>query len=215
METGTSNVVVENKPAQEPQDKQPREKKTGFWHGIREWVQVIVIALVIALPIRFFVAEPFVVNGASMDPTFATGEFLIVDRLTYDFHSPQRGDVIVFEYPNDPSVFYIKRVIGLPGDTISIKDGCVPIQPGGSTTPAIMLDEPYVLADHASHDTGRFQKLGPTQYFVMGDNRAQSSDSRSWGPLDSKFIIGRPIVRLTPLSAISFLPGQYDEKTSK
>jgi len=91
------------------------EKRSGFWNGVREWAKVIVIALLIALPIRFFIVEPFVVNGASMDPTFSSGQFLLVDRLTYRFEPPQRGDVIVFEYPNDPSVYYIKRIVGLPG----------------------------------------------------------------------------------------------------
>ena len=88
------------------QGESPVPKKNSAWHAVREWVQVIVIALIIALPIRWLVAEPFIVNGASMDPTFATGQFLIVDRLTYDFSAPKRGDVIVFEYPNDPSVYW-------------------------------------------------------------------------------------------------------------
>ncbi|MDB5238722.1 MAG: signal peptidase signal peptidase [Candidatus Parcubacteria bacterium] len=185
-------------------------RRGGFWKSIGEWVKVILIALIIALPIRFFIAEPFVVNGASMDPTFSTGQFLIVDRLTYDFKKPSRGDVIVFEYPNDPSVYYIKRVIGLPGEIISVKDGKVSIAATPSSTP-VALNETYVEQDHASHDTVQTRALGPTEYFVMGDNRAQSSDSRAWGPLDAHFIIGRPIVRLTPLSAISILPGHKNE----
>ncbi len=189
---------------------EPREHRGGFWKSLGEWVRVIVFALVIALPIRFFIAEPFVVNGASMDPTFSTGQFLIVDRLTYDFRPPARGDVIVFEYPNDPSVYYIKRVIGLPGETVHIQDGKVSIAATPSSTP-VALDESYIEKDHLSHDTLVTKTLSPTEYFVMGDNRAQSSDSRSWGPLDSHFIIGRPIVRLTPLSAISVLPGHYNE----
>ncbi len=186
------------------------EQQNGFWKGVREWAQVIVIALIIALPIRFFIAEPFVVNGASMDPTFSTGQFLVVDRLTYDFEPPRRGDVIVFEYPNDPSVYYIKRIVGLPGETISIQDGQVNIQTNASSTP-FAVDQSFIAPDHASHDTLPPLTLGPTQYFVMGDNRAQSSDSRAWGPLDRHFIIGRPIIRLTPLNAISILPGQNHE----
>lgn len=192
-----------------------------FWASVREWVRVILIALVIAIPIRFFIAEPFIVNGASMDPTFSTGQFLVVDRVTYRFEQPQRGDVIVFEYPNDPSVYYIKRIVGLPGERVIIQDGHVSIQePASSSTPArtFALDEPYIAGYHASHDTGVFPEggkpLGPDQYFVMGDNRAESSDSRVWGPLDARFIIGRPVVRLTPLSAISFLPGDYHEAST-
>ncbi len=185
------------------------ENKNGFWHSIREWVQVIVIALIIALPIRWYVAEPFIVNGASMDPTFATGQFLVVDRLTYHFESPKRGDVIVFEYPNDPSTYYIKRIIGLPGETVNIKDGMITIvnkeNPSG-----LKLSEPYLATEHISHDTSS-KTLGATEYFVMGDNRSQSSDSRYWGPLDAHFIIGRPIVRLLPVTTISVWPGQESQ----
>jgi signal peptidase I len=190
----------------------PQDKKGRFWASVGEWVKVIVIALIIAIPIRTFIAEPFVVQGASMDPTFDTGQFLIVDRLTYDFRKPERGDVIVFEYPNDTTQDYIKRVIGLPGETLSIKGGKISIQESPSSTP-VVLDEPYIESQHISYDDFASTTLGPTQYFVMGDNRAQSSDSRSWGLLDYHFIIGRPVLRLSPLSAISALPGQYHEET--
>jgi signal peptidase I len=185
------------------------DKKRGAWAVIREWAQVIVIALVISLPIRFFIAEPFVVNGASMDPTFSTGQFLIVDRLTYRLEAPKRGDVVVFEYPNDPRVYYIKRIIGLPGETVDIKNGNVTIfnseYPKGD-----QLKEPYIEAAHASHDTLHVV-LKPTEYFVMGDNRAQSYDSRTWGPLDKHFIVGRPIVRLFPINTLSAVPGEYHQ----
>jgi len=187
-------------------DPQPGSAPSA-WKSVREWVQVIVVALLIALPIRFFIAEPFIVNGASMDPTFSTGQFLVVDRITYRFEPPRRGDVIVFEYPNDPSIYYIKRIIGLPGETVSIHDGTVSIAATPTSTP-IELNEPYIEASHASHDTFAPETLGPTEYFVMGDNRAQSSDSRVWGPLDAHFIVGRPVVRLLPVSTASFMPGE-------
>lgn len=186
---------------------------------MREWIRVIIIALIIAIPVRYFIAEPFIVNGASMDPTFSTGQFLIVDRVTYRFEQPARGDVVVFEYPNNPSVYYIKRIIGLPGERIRITDGKITVEET-STTKEFTLDESYVQSYHISHDTivlpENKQPLGPGQYIVLGDNRAESSDSRVWGPLDKSFIIGRPIVRLTPLTAITLLPGQYHESiTSK
>ena len=178
----------------------------SLWHSILEWAKVVVIALAIALPIRWFVAEPFIVNGASMDPTFATGQFLVVDRLTYRFEAPKRGDVIVFEYPNDPSVYYIKRIIGLPGETVNINNGKITItnkeNPNG-----LLLNEAYLATEHLSYDTSS-TTLDSTHYFVMGDNRSQSSDSRIWGALDKHFIIGRPIVRLLPLPTISLWPGQ-------
>lgn len=181
---------------------------------MREWTQIIVVALIIAFPIRLFIAEPFIVNGASMDPTFSTGQFLIVDRVTYRFEEPARGDVIVFEYPGDPSVYYIKRIIGLPGEAVHIKDGKISIKSPATTT-LIAIDEPYIGPDHMSYDTINEKPLGPTEYFVMGDNRAQSADSRVWGPLEKHFIIGRPLVRLTPLSQISLFPGEYHEEKTK
>ncbi len=186
----------------------PRVERT-LWHTLREWIQVIIIALVVALPVRFLIAEPFIVNGASMDPTFSTGQFLIVDRLSYRFESPTRGDVVVFEYPNNPSIYYIKRIVGLPGEIVSIKNGKVSIindeHPQG-----MALTEPYVDASHASTDTLR-EALSGTEYFVMGDNRRESSDSRTWGPLDQNFIVGRPIVRLLPVTQASVFPGEYQQ----
>jgi signal peptidase I len=187
----------------------PRRPGNTIRGTIREWLQVIIIALLISLPIRFFIAEPFVVNGASMDPTFSTGQFLIVDRLTYRFEEPKRGDVIVFKYPNNPSTYFIKRIIGLPGETVSIKNGIVTIINTESPTGTV-LDETYVDSSHRSHENTS-SILGPDQYFVMGDNRAQSSDSRIWGALDKGLIAGRPIVRLLPVTQLSLLPGIYHE----
>jgi signal peptidase I len=185
------------------------ENDTSFRHSVLEWIKVIVIALAIALPIRWFVAEPFIVNGASMDPTFATGQFLIVDRISYRFEAPARGDVIVFEYPNDPSTYYIKRIIGLPGETVNIKDGAITIVNTANPT-GLLLNEPYLSPEHLSRDTST-KTLGPTEYFVMGDNRSQSSDSRYWGPLDIHFMIGKPILRLLPLTKFSLRPGQQSQ----
>jgi signal peptidase I len=181
--------------------------------GFFEWVKIILFALVISLPIRYFIIEPFVVNGASMDPTFATGQFLIVDRISYRFENPSRGQVIVFRYPNNPSIYYIKRIIGLPGETISLKDGKVTVTAADSdatSTKTVVLDEKYIQSIHVSHDNLTV-KLGPTQYFVMGDNRAESSDSRVWGPLEKDLIVGRPFLRLFPVSSVSIFPGQVNE----
>ena len=183
-------------------------KKT-FWQSTLELVRFVAIVLAIVLPIRFFVVEPFIVNGASMDPTFATGQFLMVDRLSYRLSSPDRGDVLVFKYPNNPKVYYIKRVIGLPGETVSIKEGRVTITNTAHPT-GFMLAEPYIESVHASSDTSK-TTLGIHEYFVMGDNRSQSSDSRVWGPLDATFIIGRPIVRIFPIQKAGILPGRFNE----
>ncbi|MEI8327663.1 MAG: signal peptidase I [Candidatus Taylorbacteria bacterium] len=192
------------------------QTKKTLWASVKEWIQVIVIALIISLPIRFFIAEPFIVNGASMDPTFSTGQFLIVDRLSYRFENPARGDVIVFEYPNNPSIYYIKRIIGLPGETLTMKDGGITVTNPEDTVFSTMnpkglaLDESYIDPIHRSHET-MTTTLGATEYFVMGDNRLQSSDSRAWGNLDRSLIVGRPVIRLLPIPTISIWPGKENE----
>lgn len=174
-------------------------------HPLTEIVRFSIIAILIVIPIRMFVAQPFIVSGASMDDTFHSGEYLIVDQVTYYFEKPERGDVIVFKYPKDPSKFFIKRVIGLPGDTVNIENAVVTItneqNPNG-----IVLDEPYVKS---MAPTSPFKEtLGDREYFVMGDNRDQSSDSRSWGVLQEERIVGRALIRLFPPSELDYLPGE-------
>lgn len=175
-------------------------------HPFIEILRFALIALLIVLPIRIFIAQPFIVSGASMQDTFHNSEYLIVDQLTYRFHQPERGDVVIFRYPRDPSKFFIKRIIGLPGDTISIENGTVRIQ--NETHPdGFVLDEPYTSSETSSYGA---QTLGTDEYFVMGDNRDASSDSRVWGTLDEGSIIGRAFLRLFPLDRAAVFPGTYD-----
>jgi len=175
-------------------------EKENFW---RETVKFAVIALIVVLPFRYFVAQPFIVSGESMVPTFANGEYLIVDELTYRLvHNPERGDVIIFKYPYDQSKYFIKRIIGLPGETVALQGGKVSVDTASST---IVLQEPYISAATGDKLT---VALKDNQYFVMGDNRPESSDSRIWGPLDKKFITGRAFVRLLPFNKISLFPGE-------
>ncbi|MES2225930.1 MAG: signal peptidase I [Patescibacteria group bacterium] len=171
--------------------------------ALKEIATFLVLAVIIVLPIRLFVAQPFVVEGESMHPTFESADYLIVDELTYHFEKPERGDVIVFRYPNDPSVFYIKRIIGLPGETVSIDKGQVHILKTDGT--AITLDESYVVDEDATYTQST--SVGPGQYFVMGDNRPKSSDSRVWGLLPQKNIIGRAFIRLLPAHEFGVFPG--------
>ncbi len=161
------------------------------------------LALIIVIPIRLFVAQPFIVSGASMEPTFQNSQYLIVDELSYHFEQPQRGDVIVFRYPKDPSEFFIKRIIGLPNETVKISSGNVYIvaQNGKSEE----LSEPYVVNKGNGPDMS--VTLGPEEYFVMGDNRPESSDSRLWGTLPRQNIIGHVFLRLLPVSSVGILPG--------
>jgi signal peptidase I len=151
-----------------------------------------------------FIAQPFIVSGASMQETFQSGEYLIVDQLSYYFESPKRGEVVIFRYPKDPSKFFIKRVIGEPGDTISIEDGVVSIK-NAQNPDGFVLNEPY--AEPMPLSAPLTETLGEREYFVMGDNRDESSDSRAWGVLQEERIIGRAWLRLFPPQHIDYLPG--------
>lgn len=168
-----------------------------------ELLKLAVVAALIILPIRFFVAQPFIVSGASMDPTFASGQYLIVDELSYHLGDPSRGDVVIFRYPKDPKQFFIKRVIGLPGETVRIQfDGVFITTVDGKE---IELDESYVK--NLGNGSTMTKTLSSDEYFVMGDNRPESSDSRSWGTLPRENIVGRAFLRLLPLQNLSIFPG--------
>ena len=173
--------------------------KQSFW----ELVRFALIAVAIVLPVRMFIAQPFIVSGSSMVPTFENGQYLIVDEITYRFQEPKRGDVVVFRYPNDTKKFFIKRIIGLPGETVDVKKEETIItnkeNPNG-----FALDQSYVV--NHSEDNSHIV-LKNDEYFVMGDNRSGSSDSRSWGPVHKKLLVGRAFLRLLPVKEIGVLPG--------
>lgn len=177
-------------------------KKPGT---VGEILRFALIALVIVIPIRIFVAQPFIVSGASMEPTFHNGEYLIVDQVSYKLEKPERGDVIIFKYPKDPSKYFIKRLIGLPGDTLSVNGNVITVY-NEANPDGLILPEPYVANMNPS--TTLTEILGEGEYFVMGDNRDNSSDSRVWGILNEKLIVGRALVRLFPLGAADYLPGK-------
>ena len=172
-----------------------------------------VLALGISLLIRFFIATPYIVSGPSMEPTFFDWHYLIVDKIVYSVSSPQRGDVVVFKLPQDASRSLIKRVIGLPGDTVSIRGSQVTIK--NEVYPlGLALNEPYIDPRNASKGENLEVKLGADEYFVLGDNRHVSSDSRIWGKLPKSDLTGRVDVRLFPFNKMSILPGEarYLEK---
>jgi len=179
------------------------EKKENFFSEI---IKFSLIALAIVIPIRVYVAQPFIVSGASMEPTFESGEYLIIDQLTYHFEPPQYGDVVIFHYPKDPSKYFIKRIIGKPGDTILIERGIV-FRYNDENPDGVEIDEPYLSDAHRSRDSFRVT-LEENQYFVLGDNRAESSDSRIWGPLPAELIVGRPLIRLFPPQDAALFPGK-------
>ncbi|MDP1707215.1 MAG: signal peptidase I [bacterium] len=183
------------------------------WKGLlKDLFTLVFLIVVVVIPIRTFIASPFIVDGDSMHPTFENLDYLIIDELIYNFKTPSRGEVIVFRYPNNPSVFYIKRVIGLPNETVSINRGAVTITTADGEK--ITLTEPYIVNEDATYT--KDISLYPEEYFVMGDNRPNSSDSRMWGPLPKKDIIGRVDLRLLPIKNIGFSPGaaSYDESVN-
>ena len=173
----------------------PEEKKESTaW----EIIKVIIISLLIVIPIRTWIAQPFIVEGASMEPNFHNGEYLIIDELSYAFGAPKRGEVIIFRYPLQPSEFFIKRIIGLPGETVEIKTGQVFVNDA-------VVPEQY-LPKNLQTGPDKTVQLEDNQYFVMGDNRTASSDSRVWGPLPKKNITGRVFLRLWPIAKAGIVP---------
>ena len=182
-------------------------KKSTFKEILKEIFIFIVIAFGIVLPFRIYIAEPYLVDGRSMDPTFATGDYLIVDKLSYRMESPERNSVVVFKYPKDTSKSFIKRIIGLPGETVIVKNKTVTII-NSENPEGFLVDTSYVT--HPSD--GSFEtKLAGDEYYVLGDNRAESFDSRFWGPLQKKYILGKPVVRLFPFNKIDLFPGQSEK----
>jgi signal peptidase I len=192
-------------PSQRESAPFPPEENESF---IVEIFKFAILALVIVVPFRFFVAQPFIVSGASMAPTFETGQYLIVDQLTYQFEAPKRGDVVIFRYPNDPSKYFIKRLIGLPGEVVELANGATTVKDPGTNT-SHTLEEPYVKTDLT--DDHLTITLSSDEYFVMGDNRGASSDSRVWGPVPRKNIVGRALLRLLPPKTFSVFPGEYTQ----
>lgn len=195
-----------------------QEDYIGVGSFVLEIIKIIALAFVIIFPIRVFLFQPFFVQGASMEPNFEDGQYLIVNELGYKKTTIALGDIkffsvgafkeiprqktIVFRYPNDPSKYFIKRIIGLPGEKIEIKNGGVKIfndeNPAG-----FVLDESAYLGAETRTNKDIVMTLKDNEFFVMGDNRQFSSDSRVWGPITDDNIIGEVLLRAWPLNEIS------------
>lgn len=165
-----------------------------------EVIKTIAIAAIVVFGIRTFLFQPFLVSGASMDPNIAQNNYLIIDELTYRFREPMRGEVVVFRYPGDKSIFYIKRIMGLPNEQVDIENGVLTID-------GVKIDETEYLKGISTSGTVH-TKLSSDQYFVMGDNRSNSYDSRAWGPLEKKYVVGRALLRLFPFNRINIFEEQ-------
>lgn len=168
----------------------------GLLGFVWETLQTVLIALAIVLPIRYFVFQPFIVKGSSMEPNFQTGNYLVIDELSYRLRDVRRGEIIVFKYPKNTTQRYIKRVIGLPGETLEIKSGKVDVL-DGQGRPLVLQENTYLPENETTPGNLKLT-LGPDEYFVLGDNRLASSDSRAWGLLPKNLIIGRVAFRLWP-----------------
>ena len=189
-------------PNMEPTVVQPRSRLWIFIENVLYFAGAVGLALLI----QAFVIRPFIVSGSSMDPNIQNGQYLIIDEVSYRFREPARGDVIVFRAPPEPSKFYIKRIIGVPGDTVDIKGKTVTIT-NAAHPDGLVLKEPFIT--HTSSDTVHMT-VPAGSYFVMGDNRSGSYDSRGWGMLPEANIRGRALLRLLPLDSITYLPAHVD-----
>lgn len=189
------NIMADENQIVEGEEK----KENSVW----EFVKVVIISLLIVIPIRTWIAQPFIVEGASMVPNFHDGEYLIIDEISYAMTAPKRGEVIVFRYPLNPSEYFIKRIIGLPGEIVAIRSGIISIKDPDSNE-TLILGESYIPGG-VSTGPDETIELGEDQYFVMGDNREASSDSRAWGPLSDGNITGKVFVRLWPVNKAGFV----------
>ncbi len=218
----------------EPSEEEKREARRAaqrrFLSGVRELAETVILALLFFFALRA-VVQNFRVEGSSMVPTFLDGQYVLVNKAIYGhvhagtlpgwvpflgggttsdrylFHQPDRGDVIVFHPPppNDPTRDFIKRVIGLPGDTVDVRDGSVFVN--GARISELFIQQPtFPINVRFSHVT-----LGPNQYYVLGDNRGNSSDSRAWGPITGDSIVGRAWLVYWPLSEIKLAPNHAEQ----
>lgn len=165
-------------------------------NSLLEFLKTVAIIVIIAFFVRFYLIQPFVVEGSSMEPNFHSGEYLLVDKVSYRFRDIKRGEVIVFHPPSRPNLNYIKRIIALPGDNVQIKDGEISVN-------GARLDEPYISGGETlirnSFAANLTQKLGRDEYFVLGDNRDHSSDSREIGAVPRHNIVGRAWLVVFPI----------------
>ena len=186
--------------SQEPKPQARHEALAFIW----ETVKIVVISLAIIVPIRYYLVQPFFVKGASMEPTFEDTNYILIDEITYRFRDPERGEVVVFRFPEDRTQFFIKRIIGMPEETVEIKNDKVIIH-NKQKPEGFVLEEKYL--DAGQHTMGDMRiKLDLNEYFVLGDNRLRSSDSRRWGPLNRSLITGRVFFRAWPIQEFGSIP---------
>lgn len=184
------------------------EQKSSIWSTIVDIIETVVVAAAIFVVVYLFLLQPHQVKGASMEPNFHDLEYILTDKITYRFSEPRRGDIIIFKAPPNPEIDFIKRIIALPGEKIEIKNSKITIynseKPGGFT-----LSEPYEIMEPIIGGTrlpeGKIFEVPKDSYFVLGDNRTHSLDSREWGEVPKSAIIGKAWLRYWPISKFSFV----------
>lgn len=175
----------------------------SYFSVFLELVKTIIISLAIILPIRYFLIQPFMVEGASMQPNFHDRDYLIVNEILYRFKEPERGEVIVFKNPENIKQYFIKRVMATPGESIKIEDGSIYIKKLTDDIYSKVNEEEYLPKDLKTYGNSSEITLASDEYFVMGDNRGNSRDSRFFGPLKRNLIVGRVWLRGFPFDQIS------------
>jgi signal peptidase I len=178
----------ETKPEVQDQE-QERPWPARALEFVGELLHVVIISLAIIIPIRYFLIQPFYVKGASMEPSFYDHEYLIIDEISYRFNEPRRGDIVVFRYPSDPRQYFIKRIIGLPGEIVKVSGGKVALSSEADAEGSVLDETAYLGTTFTSGE--KETKLGAGEYFLMGDNRGASLDSRVFGGVPRSFIVGR------------------------
>jgi signal peptidase I len=194
--------------------QQKQEKITNWRSELLDLIKTLIIVLVIYFVIKSYIAQPFLVRGRSMEQTLSDGDYLIVDQLSYNISNPKRSDIVVFHTEfiqgGAEKEYYIKRIIGIPGDRVVIKDGNVILYKNNSDTPTL-LKETYIIEGLKTISQDPIDvTLSENQYFVLGDNRGNSSDSRYWGVLNKQYIIGKPVIRLFPFNAIKIFSNNIE-----
>ncbi|MFH1192326.1 MAG: signal peptidase I [bacterium] len=178
-----------------------RSKFTSFFLFLGEVIKTVLISLAIILPVRYFIIQPFYVKGASMEPNFLDKDYLIINEFIYKFKEPERGDIIVFKNPRNPEEFFIKRVIGLPGEKVKVFDNRIEIY-NEKNPQGIVINEPYLQEGRNTRGT-EMEELGKGEYYVFGDNRDKSLDSRTFGAISEDSIVGKVWLRGWPLDRFS------------
>lgn len=185
--------VSDRFPKRKQKKKDQVEKEPNFFIEV---IKVVVISLAIIIPVRYYLIKPFYVKGASMEPNFYNYEYLIIDEISYRFHPPGRGDVVVVQNPATEGKYFIKRIIGLPGETVEIRNKKVYID-------GEELDESAYFEDGIETWGKKTVELADGEYYVLGDNRDESLDSRVFGPVTQDDMIGRTWIRAWPLNRIA------------